>query len=203
MAARREKGSSDKKNASARAESAEAQPEEYGTSAPDHAVDTPSAEEDSDGLTIQAKQNFSDFVTFKILGREYALRITDVEEILSLRQLTRVPRTRDFVLGIMSVRGKIVPVVDATRMLTGVEDSDAAIKGKVLLLKTETGTVGICIGKRLNIISILEHTINPPPSHLSQNEARFLEGVALVEDRFISVLNLQRMVSIKATGDAR
>jgi len=149
---------------------------------------------------VKSEEIISDIVellTFQLASEEFAFRISDVEEILTPQQITMVPKAPEYVLGITSVRGKIMPVLDLRKRLS-IKDNGISgeARKKILTMKGPKGRIGAMIGKINGVIRIDESDIDEPPSHLTEADLMFIEGVVLYNNRFISVIRLSEAANI-------
>lgn len=130
-----------------------------------------------------------ELLTFYLSSEEFAFRLSDIEEIVRYQSVTFVPKTPEYIIGVTSLRGKIIPVVDLRQRLllkNNAQGQDA--RKKVLILKGERGHFGALVDRVKGVIRIAPSDINEPPSHLSEEELMFIEGVVLNANRFISVV---------------
>ena len=149
-------------------------------------------------------ENVLELVTFRAAGRQYAMDIDDVEEILRHRSITRVPRTHPYVLGITSLRGKIIPVMNIDSILTDEAECkrEFSAQAKILILKGEDGPVGLMVSKELNIVPVPRERLLEPPHGMQGASARFVRAVFERDGEFVSVLDGEMISSYKATGEA-
>lgn len=174
-----------------------------GVSSEDVRPETVSAETDgvSQVLGSSAGSREIELVTFELIGRRYAIRVEDVEEILRNQNITYVPRTKKFVLGVTTVRGRIVPIIDLAGLIKPGSSVEWSEKGKVLLIRGHNGSVGVQLGRSLNIISVPRGAIQPNPSGVPGEESVLTEGVVRVGDNFVSVFDTGKVLSIQAAGE--
>ncbi|MBA3070927.1 MAG: hypothetical protein FP829_01920 [Nitrospirae bacterium] len=138
-----------------------------------------------------------ELLTFQLAAEEFAFRISEVEEILIPQQITMVPKAPDYILGITSVRGKVMPVLDLKKRLS-IKDNGASgkVRKKILMLKGPKGRIGTMIDRINGVIRIDESDIAEPPAHLSESDLMFVAGVVLYNGRFISVIRLEAAADI-------
>ena len=135
--------------------------------------------------------------TFSLLKEEFAFKISQLEEIMRPQKITVVPKLPKYVLGITSLRGKVIPVLDLKLKLSLTDkSSDINTKGKILIIKGTKGPIGAIIDKVIGVVRVGKNEIIPPPSHLTEAELKFIEGIAVVDKRFISIVNLEEAISI-------
>jgi len=144
-----------------------------------------------------------ELLTFSISDEEFAFRVPEVEEIIRYQRITGVPTVPEYVRGITSLRGKIIPVLDLKKRLVlkreGPEGPQKTGDGKILILAGPKGLIGATIDKVLGVVRFTEGSILPPPGHLSEDELRFIEGVVILEKRFISIIRSYDALDIEFT----
>jgi len=152
-----------------------------------------------------------EILTFSLGREEFAFRVPDVEEIVRFQKITRVPTLPRYVLGITSLRGKIIPVLDLkarlgiTRDRQEVSSSDlleqaeSGTEQKILIVSGSRGMIGAIIDRVLGVIRIAGREILDPPAHLSEMELKYIEGVVIAEKRFISIIHAEDTLSIETS----
>ena len=116
-------------------------------------------------------------VCFQLHEQELALPIADVRETLRVPPITRVFLTPEWLLGILSLRGEIVPAIDLALWLglrpTGVEDAS-----RLVVLRRGGKVLGVVVDELRELRSIEPDQISGPPPTLSPEQLRLLAGVA-------------------------
>lgn len=145
----------------------------------------------------EAPESVLEILTFKLLREDFAFRVSELDEIIRFQHITPVPRLSDYVLGITSLRGKVIPVIDlkAKLSLRG-EPSEDGYRRKILIIQGPKGRIGAAVDKITGVVRIAESELLPPPSHLSDDELKFISGVAVVEKRFVSILNMRETITL-------
>jgi purine-binding chemotaxis protein CheW len=150
-----------------------------------------------------AKDTTLELLTFALVQEEYAFRIDDVEEIIKPQKITRIPRSEPFLLGITSLRGKIIPVIDLKKRLSLDGEAGTDKKRRILILKGPRGTIGALIDRVIGVIRARSSRIGEPPPHLLETEMRFIEGVVLVDGRFLSIINTEDAMDIAQSDESK
>jgi purine-binding chemotaxis protein CheW len=138
-----------------------------------------------------------EILTFRLLKEDFAFRISHLNEILRSQWVTRVPNVPSYILGVTSLRGKIIPVIDLKQKLhlsEGPTGRDR--KGRILILNGPKGPVGAAVDRVLGVVRLAKSDILPPPSHLSEMELKFIEGIAVVDKRFVSIINMEETATL-------
>jgi purine-binding chemotaxis protein CheW len=129
------------------------------------------------------------FLTFVLDEEEYALDITFIREIIKTREITDIPRVPDFILGIISLRGIIVPVFDLKQRLQlgRVNVSEAS---RIIVCNFEDRIIGLLVDHISQVVQLPKHTVEPPPSVLTGIDREMVEGVGRYQGRMMILLNL-------------
>ncbi len=147
----------------------------------------------------EKEEEVVEILTFKLRKEEFAFRISQLAEILRHQMITKVPKVPDYVLGVTSLRGKIIPVIDLKLKLSLSEGPTAnERKGKILIINGPKGPIGAAVDKVIGVVRIEKSEILPPPSHLSEKGLKFIDGVAIVDKRFVSIINMEETVSLRS-----
>jgi purine-binding chemotaxis protein CheW len=153
-----------------------------------------------------ASEEKTELLTFNISGREFAFRLDVVEEIIRYQRVTRVPVLPSYVRGITSLRGKIIPVIEAGIRLAireNVVKSESAEGSpakpgneKIIILSGPKGFIGALVDNVLGVVRFPEKGLLDPPGHLSEEERKFVEAVVIMDGRFISVVRSEEAMSV-------
>lgn len=134
-------------------------------------------------------------LTFQLGGEEYALNIMDIKEIIRPKETTEVPRTPDYILGIFSLRGTIIPVFDVSLRL-GLPQGERGPQNRIVVVKSRENFFGLHVDSVVQVLDIPLSRIDPPPEILGGVEGEFLRGIGRIEDRLIILLNLGRILKL-------
>ncbi len=105
-----------------------------------------------------------------------------------------LPKTPDFIEGIISLRGDIIPVVDLRKRFE-LEERERDPDTRVIVVELEEFTVGVQVDKVYEVLKLDENDIEPPPPLVSGLKADYLEGVAEVNEHLITILDLDKIFS--------
>jgi len=153
-----------------------------------------------------------ELLTFSLSREEFAFNISEVEEIIRLYTITRVPAMPDYMLGITSLRGKIIPVIDLKTKLNLQETSSSACAGggqeiekkegavkKMLVIAGPKGLIGATVDRVIGVVSVPRSEMREPPGHLDESGRAFLEGIVVLDKRFISVIRSAAAMDIEVS----
>ncbi len=133
-----------------------------------------------------------------ILGMEtYGVDILLVQEIRGWSQVTRIPQTPPHVLGVLNLRGSIVPIVDL-RMRFRLERAEYTAVTVIIVLSVETSSgrrdLGVVVDGVSDVIDIKAVDLKPAPDLGSQVSTEFIQGLMTVGENMVMLLDIDRLV---------
>ncbi len=132
-------------------------------------------------------------LVFKLANEEYAVRITDMQEVLKYQTITPVPRTVEYLKGIISLRGKILPIIDLKDKLGAVGENGGKQRIIVLSGTDKTEPLGAVVSTVIGVLRFPETRLFPPLPTLTEKQKDFIEGVLRFQNRFISLLKVDEV----------
>jgi purine-binding chemotaxis protein CheW len=133
------------------------------------------------------------------LGREvYGVDILRVKEIRGWSPVTRIPQSPQSVLGVLNLRGAIVPIIDLrVRFALQQAEFTAVTVIIVLSLRTEQGVreCGVVVDNVKDVVDITPDSIRPAPSMNAGNASEFIEGITTFDEQMLILLNADDLVS--------
>lgn len=145
-------------------------------------------------MSHQLEQDEHSFVVFRIGDEEYAVEIERVQGIIRYETPTPVPRSPDVVQGVINMRGRVIPVVDLSRRLSGVGFTPTETS-RIVVADGAAGTLGLAVDEANEVASIPASDIQPAPEGaLSADTIGAFSGVVEREGRLVIVLDLDEAV---------
>lgn len=134
-----------------------------------------------------------------LLGKEtYALDISNVREVLELTEVTAIPRTPQYMCGVINLRGHAVPVVDM-RMKFGMEACENTVNTCIIIIDVTYGDTSAVIGGMVDGVSeVMELTpdkIEAAPKMGAGVDVEFIKGMGRVNDDFIIIIDIDKVFS--------
>ncbi|MBC7740970.1 MAG: purine-binding chemotaxis protein CheW [Bdellovibrionaceae bacterium] len=142
---------------------------------------------------IKAK-NEGQYLTFLLNSQNYGIPIGAVREINEFSEIIPIPRTPDFVIGVMNLRGKVVPVVDL-RMKFGMERIQNTAQTCIIVIDTTIGQVGSVVDAVCEVVTLSSSQIEPPPVLGEASELRFVTGIGLQNEKLIILVDIVSALS--------
>lgn len=138
------------------------------------------------------------YLTFVLDGDLYALEIASVREVLEYTPITRVPRTPQFMLGVINVRGHAVPVVDL-RLKFGLQAAEQTVDTCIIIVEVdfdgESSTLGALVDGVEEVLEMEQSQIEPPPRMGTRVNTRFIQGIGKSGEQFVILLNIKEIFS--------
>jgi len=135
-----------------------------------------------------------DYLTFLAGGEEYGVGIEHIREIIKVRAITEVPHAPRFVLGVIAVRGTVVPVLCLRRRLKLVERPVDRASRFLVVHRGDGEAFGLLVDEVRHVVRIAEADIEPPPAMLSGAEADFVAGIGRVRGRMVILLSHEHVL---------
>ena len=143
------------------------------------------------GKTIQ-------YLAFRLGDEVYAVDVAKVREILDFPAITKVPRTPEFMRGVINLRGSVVPVVDM-RLKFGMSRTEKSVNTCIVvveaLLENELTTIGALADSVQEVIELDPANIEPPPKIGSRLKVEFLKGMGKIGETFLMILDIDKVFS--------
>ncbi len=145
----------------------------------------------SDALIL--KDEFDQVVGFILSGELFGIDILNVEEIIKPVDYTYVPNTKPFVMGVINLRGKIIPIVNL-RLKFGLEDKPVDPETRIIVTHMDEYTVGFIVDKIERVYYIEKKNIEPPPPNIPKTIEKYVRGVGKMEDKIMTLLNIDALL---------
>jgi purine-binding chemotaxis protein CheW len=136
-----------------------------------------------------------ELIAFSVSNEEFAMKLSEMKEIIRAPILTPVPRSPLYLEGATFLRGRILPIINLKERLS-LKETDEGRK-KIIVMFTSKEPVGLIASRIIDVIRIPETDLLPPPSTLSAREKSFIGGVVKIGERFISVLTIDKIAEME------
>ena len=145
--------------------------------------------------TDTSDQTSRQYLAFHLGDEEYALDIKRISEIIKVREFTDIPRAPEFILGIISLRGVVVPVFDLRRRLNlGV--SEMLPTSRIVVCQLEDVSVGLLVDSINQVVDLVDDEVEPPPGVLSGLDREMVSGLGRCQGRMIILLNIHSVLDV-------
>jgi purine-binding chemotaxis protein CheW len=138
------------------------------------------------------------FLSFKLGEENFTIPVMKIMEILEVPKITRVPQSPNFLVGVINLRGAVLPVIDS-RIKFGMTPIEFTINTCILVLSIEVNDEMIEVGALVDSVSevfeLNSEDIKPVPTLASRYRSDYVQGMIHENDHFIMLLNIDKVFS--------
>jgi purine-binding chemotaxis protein CheW len=149
-------------------------------------------------MTTATINETTQFLTFKLGNEIYGLDITKVREVLDFTTVTKVPRTPEFMRGVINLRGSVVPVVDLRRKF-GMSLTEKTVNTCIIIAEVmvdnDTTVLGVLADSVQEVIDLDQGSISPAPKIGTRLKTEFIKGMGKRDERLIIILDVDKVFS--------
>ena len=149
------------------------------------------------GATEKATKQY---LTFRLADETFAVDVAKVLEILDFTTITKVPRTPDFMRGVINLRGSVVPVVDL-KLKFGLEKTEKTVDTCIIVIEIdmdgETTVMGSLADKVEEVLELDPEQIELPPRIGMKLNTDFIRGMGKTGDSFTIILDTDKIFSFE------
>lgn len=139
-----------------------------------------------------------EFVVFKLNNEHYAISIKNVENIEKSLDITRVPFTEDYIVGVMNLRGNIIPVIDLRKRfcLPDKEDDDET---RIIIVNSGEFNIGVKVDESEEVIRLSDEDIDLAPVLRDDVQESFIKQVGKSDNRIIMLVDVQKLLDLSSS----
>jgi purine-binding chemotaxis protein CheW len=151
------------------------------------------------------------YLTFKLGDEIFGLEVSNVKEILEFASVTRVPKTPRYMIGVINLRGSVVPVIDM-RIKFGLKRTDITVNTCIIVVEVdfegEDTIIGAMVDSVQEVFELEPEQIEPPPRLGTRLKTEFIKGMGKKDGYFIILLDSDKVFSFEeiaiasGTGEA-
>ena len=138
------------------------------------------------------------YLTFKLDNEVFALDVATVREVLDFTTVTKIPRTPEFMRGVINLRGSVVPVVDL-RLAFGMSATEKTVNTCIIVMEvrveSETAIMGALADSVEEVVDLEPEQIEPAPNIGTSIKTDFIRGMGKRDSRFLMILDIDRVFS--------
>jgi len=128
------------------------------------------------------------FIAYELANEKYALKISDVYEIIRMQQITPVHNSKSFLEGVINLRGKVIPVVNLHNRF-GLANYSITKATRIIVVKSREEMIGIVVDKVKQVVKFTD--IQPFPEMAAGIDGEYFEGLGVSEDGVVSLLKIE------------
>ena len=138
------------------------------------------------------------YLSFKLGEEVFAINVAKVLNILELKPITKVPKSPEYLKGVINLRGTVLPVVDL-RLKFGLAENQVTVDTNIIVLSIEKEgeeiMLGILIDAVKEVLEFKTEEIAPSPAIGTKYNAGFIKGMWRVDENFIMILDIDKVFS--------
>lgn len=133
------------------------------------------------------------YVIFKLGIEYYGIPINNVLSIERISKITRIPNSPKYVLGLINLRGDVVPVIDL-RLKVGLESKEVDNNTRIIIVKEDETVIGLMVDSSSEVLELHEDNIDKAPVSDSNELLSYVNGIGKTSDRMLILLSLERLL---------
>lgn len=148
----------------------------------------------NESLNRHVELSTTQFIVAQLGGEQYGIDIKYISNIIRMSKITRVPKVSDYIMGVINVRGVIVPTI-SLRLKMGLPQDEITTKTRIIILTLEQHElIGVLVDEVKEVITLDEEHIEKM-GYEKEEKDRFLSGVGKADGKLISILDITSVLS--------
>lgn len=143
----------------------------------------------SQEVVVDELRDMMKIVIFRVNEEDYGIDVSMVNSIERMTEVTRVPNVNEYIIGVMNLRGSVIPLVDLRKRF-GLDACEYHEETRIIVLKIGEIEVGIVVDSCSDVTDIKKSDIEPPPSVIGDVESAYILGVTKLNKRLIILLDM-------------
>ena len=149
-------------------------------------------------MSVTTAEDTIQYLTFKLEDEVFATDIAQVREVLEFSQVTKVPRTPEYMRGVINLRGHVVPVLDL-KLRFGMNMTETTVNTCVIIVEIRIGEeltiIGALADSVQEVIDMDPSMIQPAPKIGAKLNTDFIKGMGKRDEKFVIILDIERIFS--------
>jgi purine-binding chemotaxis protein CheW len=138
------------------------------------------------------------YLTFILGNEEYGILIKRVKEIIGIMDITNIPRTPEFIKGVINLRGKIIPIMDL-RLRFGLTEKEYNQRTCIIVVEINLGEtkkqMGIVVDTVSEVVNIQKNEIDPSTKYDVSGDTDYLMGLGKIKGKVVLLLDIDQILS--------
>ena len=149
-------------------------------------------------MSVAVLTETTQFLTFTLAEDVFAINVTMAKEVLDVCNVTRVPQTPAYMLGVINLRGSVVPVIDM-RLKFGMAAAEMTRDTCIVVVEVDVDGDSVVVGALADsvreVLDLAPSQIEPPPRIGTRLNTEFIKGMGNLDGRFVIILDINRVFS--------
>lgn len=139
-------------------------------------------------------------VVFDLNEEAYGVDIGAVREIIRMQEITKVPRTPEFIEGVINLRGKVIPVIDL-RARFSMPSTEQTDEHRIVVVDVEGQDIGMVVDSVTEVSRVPQSSIEPPSAVITTDDSGYLTGIVKTDEKLIILLDIAKVISADEFGE--
>ncbi|HRY29371.1 MAG TPA: chemotaxis protein CheW [Elusimicrobiota bacterium] len=135
-------------------------------------------------------------VSFKLGKGEFGIDILMVQEINRMLDITRVPKSPDFIDGVINLRGRVIPILNLRKRF-GLPEKEHDKSTRIVVVNVNNKILGMIVDAVSEVLRLPSSTVEPPPPMVSGIESEYIKGVGKIDEKLLILLDLNKLLTSK------
>lgn len=135
------------------------------------------------------------FIVFSLGDEQFGIDSLKITTIDRMKVITRVPKTPNFVKGVINLRGDIIPVMDL-RAKFNLPPTEETEETRIIILKLEEISIGVVVDQVLQTIQLTSDAIESASSLINSTDSDYILGIGKVDGEIVTLLNFEKLVKL-------
>jgi purine-binding chemotaxis protein CheW len=132
------------------------------------------------------------YLTFYLDEEQYGIAIDRIKEIIAMMKVTNVPKTPQYMRGVINLRGSIIPIVD-TRMRFGMQNKESDMNTTIVIVEVESVNIGFIVDRVEEVAAIDESHLSEPPNFGGHIDTDFISSMAQIGENVVMILDVIKL----------
>lgn len=149
-------------------------------------------------MSTDKNRGIETYLSFRLSEEVFAINVSKVINILEVSQITRIPKTPEYMKGVINLRGAVLPVIDL-RTKFGLPEKEATVDTSIIVLSIDLNGEEVLLGTLVDavreVLELKSEEIAPAPTIGAKYNTGFIEGMYRTDDKFIMILDIDKIFS--------
>ncbi|KAF2957330.1 chemotaxis protein CheW [Thermotoga sp. Ku-13t] len=133
-------------------------------------------------------------VSFALGEEKFALDIMNIDSIVEVGKIVKLPESADYVEGIMNLRGNVIPIINLKKKFS-MPDTGRSSSAKIIVVNMKDKKVGLLVDQVHEVLTLSDKQIEQPPTGVGGTRANFILGIAKLGEELLIILNAEEILS--------
>lgn len=134
----------------------------------------------------------NNFLIFQIDDQRFALTLSDVERVVRAVEVTPLPLSERYILGLVDVQGPVLMVINSRKVL-GIPEKEVELSDQFIILKTSLNRVILVADSVIGVVTLAVQDLPPEKRYLKENN--YIDFAARFDDSIVLVINLDKLIA--------